>query len=96
MREVLQARVDQMAQGWANANSIGTITSGAYVLRFTPAENEAINTAAETDPTLAGFLDEVRNAPQVELYAEEVIQGHAYLVANGLLTQQRSDEILAY
>jgi hypothetical protein len=94
--EYLQARVDQMAQGWANTNSIGVITSGAYVLRFTAAENDAINTAAETDPTLAGFLTQVRNAPQVELYADEVIQGHAYLVAQELLTQERSDEILAY
>ena len=33
---------------------------------------------------------------EVRLYSDEMTQGVGYLVAQGLLTQARADEILAY
>jgi hypothetical protein len=80
----------------ADKFNVGIITSSEYVLRFTPAENNDIITASATDPMIQQYLTDVRAATQVVLYSEEVVQGHQYLVASALLTQQRSDEILAY
>jgi hypothetical protein len=80
----------------ADKFNVGIITSSEYVLRFTPQENQAITDAAATDPLIAQYLTDVRSASRVVLYSDEVVQGHQYLVASALLTQQRSDEILAY
>jgi hypothetical protein len=92
--EYLQARVEEVCLSYAQQFSVGSIFPGDYILRFTAAENAAITASA--DPVVQGFLAEVRSASRVVLYSDEVVQGHAYLVASALLTQTRSDEILAY
>jgi hypothetical protein len=95
-QEYLQARTEELCTGYVNAYRVGTISSGEYVLRFTAAENAAITTAGETDPVVAGMLARVRESAEVVLYSDEVQQGVAYLVSEGLLTQARADAILAY
>jgi hypothetical protein len=90
----LQERVEKLVDEMRDQYKVGEIFPGDYILRFTAAENAAITASA--DPVVQGFLAEVRSASRVVLYSDEVVQGHAYLVANGLLTQTRSDEILAY
>lgn len=72
------------------------ITSSAFIFRFTSAEKDAIATAGKTDPVIAGFLARVDSEPYVWLGSDETIAGMSYVVAQGLLTQARADEILAY
>lgn len=92
----LQARVEALCNDLVSAYAVGIISSGEYVLRFTVAETAAITTAAATDPLIAHSLDRVRESKEVVLYSDEVQQGVGYLVAQGLLTQARAAEILAY
>jgi len=94
--QYMQAWLDQIVDSWAVAHRIGIVSSGDYVLRFTPDENAAIGAAAQTDEIVAGALARVRAVQDVVLYSDEVVQGVGYLVAQGLLTQARADEILAY
>jgi hypothetical protein len=95
-QEYLQSRVDALCVEMRDQYKVGIISSGDYVLRFTAAENAAIVAAAETDAIVAGLLARVRESAEVVLYADEVVQGVGYLVAQGLLTSQRGAEILAY
>jgi hypothetical protein len=92
----MQAWLDQLLDSWAAAYKIGVISSGEYVLRFTPEENAALSAAAEKDPIIAGFFARVRESAEVVLYADEVTQGLGYLVAQSLLKQDRAKAILAY
>lgn len=94
--EYLQARVEQLADSYVRQHRIGTVYSSEYVLRFTAAEWAAINAAAETDENVAGYLQRVRELPEVRLWSDEMILGHAYLVSEGLLTPERSEVIRAY
>ena len=92
----MQAWLDQLLDSWATAYKIGIVSSGDFVLRFTPAENAALNAAAETDPIIAGFFARVRESAEVVLYSDEVTQGVGYLVAQSLLTAERAAEILTW
>jgi len=94
--QYMQMVVEGAALSYASQYRVGVISSGAFVLRFTPSEYAGIETASATDPIVAGFLARVQESNEVVLYADEVVQGLAYLVAQSLLTQQRSEEILAY
>jgi len=88
--------VNSAAVSYANQFKVGIVSSGEYVLRFTPAENDAVTAAALTDPLIDGLLKRVRESAEVVLYSEEVQQGVGYLVMQGLITQERAAEILAY
>jgi|GEM_PF-3821483 len=94
--QYMQAWLDQIVDSWAVARRVGIVSTGEYVLRFTAAENAAISAAAQTDPTIADAMARVRSLGEVRLYSDEMTQGVGYLVAQGLLTQARADEILAY
>ena len=94
--EYLSARVAELCSSYAKSNNIGKITASQFVLRFTPSENEAIRTAAESDENISGFLTRVEESDYVHLYTDEVKQGIDYLVSNGIITQPRANEILAY
>ena len=95
-QDYLQSRVEALCVEMRDQYKVGIISSGDYVLRFTASENAAIVAAAETDAIVAGLLARVRESAEVVLYADEVVQGVGYLVAQGLLTSQRGAEILAY
>lgn len=94
--QYMQAMVDGAADSYVAMHRVGIVSSGEYVLRFTAAENAAIGVAAQTDPIIANSLARVRSLGEVQLYSNEMVQGMSYLVAQGLLTQARADEILAY
>ena len=63
--------------------------------RFTKAERKAIRTAAKSNDDLEDWLDMLKVAGSVDASSQRTIDGMAALVAGGLLTQQRSDEILS-
>jgi len=89
-------RLLAVCDSWADHHNVGRVTASAFVLRFTPTEIETIKTASGTDANVAAFLDRVSSVDWVRLYAEEVAQGVAYCVSQGLFTQSRADEILSY
>jgi len=62
---------------------------------FTIEEKAAIITAAKTDPIIEVFNTDMMAAEQIDLTYPDVTQGLAYLVAHGLITQQKMDNILA-
>ena len=70
-------------------------TAFQFLLRFTEAEREAFRAAAETDTKVADFMQLCTAASQVEANHPMTIAGMNYLVAQGLLTQARADEVLA-
>lgn len=94
--EYLQTTVANAAHSYVKQFRVGTIFASDYVLRFTSQEWAAINAAAASDEVMAAYLQKVRALPEVRLWSHEMIDGHAYLVAEGLLTPARSDEILAF
>jgi hypothetical protein len=92
----LQAVIDEACRSYAVQGGVDRISSGEFVLRFTGSEFAAINAAAAADPLIAGFLAATRATPTVRLATQQTVDGLAYLVAIGLLTQKRSDEIGFY
>jgi hypothetical protein len=92
----MQAWLDQLLDSWAVAYKIGIVSSGDFVLRFTSTEFYDINTAALTDPHIAGFLTRIREIGSVTLYSAGVIGAMQYLVEKALVTQERSAEILTW
>jgi hypothetical protein len=92
----LQARVEALCAEMVTQYRVGIISSGEYVLRFTPAENDAITVAATTDPLIDGLLKRVKESAEVVLYSDEVQQGVGYLVMQGLIAAERAAQILAY
>lgn len=92
----LQAVLESACLSYASQFSVDRVTSGDFVLRFKADEYAAITTAAETDTAVAGFLSATRETPTVRLADDRVTQGLAYLVAQGLLAQERADEAAFY
>ena len=94
--QYLQSQVEAVCLGYASAFRIGIVSSGDFVLRFTPQEYYDINVAAQTDPVIDGFLARIREVGSVTLYSEETRLGMAYLVGQGLVTGERAEEILSW
>ena len=69
------------------------ITAIAFLQRFTTAERVAIRASA--DPIIADYLDLLRVSTLVNLDNADTVQGVSYLVAQGLLTPERADALLA-
>jgi hypothetical protein len=94
--EYLQSQVEAVCLGYASAYRIGIVSSGDFVLRFTSTEFFDINTAALTDPHIAGFLTRIREVGSVTLYSAGVVGAMQYLVERELVTQERAAEILTW
>lgn len=92
----LQRQVEVMCDSLGDTYSVDAVPSGDFVLRFDADEFYAINSAAKSDPILAGFLARVRESVMVYLSSTEVTQGMQYLVALELLTPERAAEITAW
>jgi len=72
-----------------------TWTAYEFLLRFTPQERSAYRQAAQTNDMVADFMNLAQAAQEIISDDPITIQGMDYLVAIGLLTQQRRDEILS-
>lgn len=92
----LQAVLESACISYASQFSVDRVTSGEFVLRFKPEEYAGVAQAAETDVVVKGFLDATRINPTVRLADQQVVQGLAYLVQSGLITEERSAEIAFY
>lgn len=73
-------------------------TALEFKRRFTAAERITMRTAATTDPIVADFLDilDTTGLSGSKVYADDadLIAGMAYMVAQGHITQLRSDEVM--
>lgn len=70
-------------------------TAYQFLLRFTPEERAAFRAAANTDSIVADFQQLAGAAQEVWTDDPMTIAGMGYLVAVGLLTESRKNEILA-
>jgi len=92
----LQSIIQNACISYAVNGKVDSISSGEFVLRFSNEEFSSINAACATDPIVAGFLAAAKSWPTIRLAAAQTLEGLAYLVQVGLLTQKRSDEIGFY
>ena len=90
----LQDVLSKACDSYRSAYGVDRITSSDFIYRFTPLEFADIN--ASSDPVVQDFIAQVKAAPYVWLGSVEVIAGMDYVVAAGLLTAARKDEILFY
>jgi hypothetical protein len=92
----VQARVNDMLDSWVETTKVDQISVGAFVLRFTGSEFAAIAAAAGSDANVAAILGTLRARDSVRLGSVDAINGIAYLVAAGLLTAERAEDVLRY
>ena len=90
----LQDVLSKACDSYRSAYGVDRITSSDFIYRSTPLEFADIN--ASSDPVVQDFIAQVKAAPYVWLGSVEVIAGMDYVVAAGLLTAARKDEILFY
>lgn len=69
-------------------------TAYEFLTRFTAQERASFRAAAAGNPIVADFQQLAQAAQEVIVTDPTTVAGMAYLVSVGLLTQQRSDEIL--
>jgi hypothetical protein len=70
------------------------ITKVAFRFRLTDAEYVGVLNAAKTDVEVAAWVETFNMVTQVNLDSQRTIDGVAVLVAKGLLTEVRGQEIL--
>jgi len=75
-------------------NSTPTIAPLTFLRRFTAPERVAIRSSH--DPYVVDFLDLLNKATEIANTDPDVQGGMAYLVALGLLTQERAGEVLGW
>ena len=81
---------------YADLYKVASITSAAFIARFTPSEYAAILEAAETLPEVQAQLDMLLSEPMVNFYDPRVLIGLQELEAAGLITFSRIEELMAY
>jgi len=69
-------------------------TSYEFLTRFTASERAGIRAAAQTDETVADFLQLAAAAQEVVNTDAVTIQGMDYLVSANLLSSERADQII--
>lgn len=64
-----------------------------FIERVSDADYLAVTAAAQTDATIARWLDLIRAAGSIDLLSEAATQAKAYLVSKSLLMQASADAI---
>lgn len=88
--------VSRQGRMYAELFKTASITSAAFIARFTPAEYAAILAASETVPEVKAQLDTLLAEPIVSFYDPRVPAGLDQLAAAGLLDPARVPELMAY
>jgi len=73
-----------------------SLTASAFIARFTPAEQNAMATAAQTNPQILLLLIRLSAAQSINASDPTVIGGVNAMAAAGLLTQARAAQVLNY
>ena len=82
-------RIDQLP-----SLSGSSITRLAFRYRFTFAERVALESAADTDPTVRALLKDFDASSFIDLSSQATADGLAILAGNGLLSAERVEQIL--
>lgn len=91
--QYLSQSIDTMLKSWQDQYI--RIPAGEFLLRFPPGKIDTIKAAAQSNPQLAAYIEELRVNPFVYTGSTLVRGGIAMLVGAGLLTQAQADVILA-
>ena len=89
-------QVTALAKNLANSESVGIITSAAFIQRFTTDEYSGIIAASKTDADVAALINTLVNSAYVYLDDARILPGLQQLVTLGLLEADRIPEIVAY
>lgn|SRR5574343_1591195 len=92
----VQAAIERVADSLVETTKVDQISVGEFVLRFTGAEFAAITATAGSDANVAAILTTLRARDSVRLGSVDAVNGIAYLVAAGLLTAERGEDVLRY
>jgi hypothetical protein len=77
-------------------NTLGTVATGDFIARFTNAEYKALQLRRTTDNgKMAKDWDNVTSGPTINMNKKKTQTLKSSLVADGILTQARADEIFA-
>lgn len=95
--QIILATPDQIAAAQARRPK-PPIPGAVFLKRLQPAEYAAIITGAQTklaegDPQLAMWLDELRLNGEINVQSTDAQAAKTAIVAAGLLTQMRADEV---
>lgn len=88
--------VSRQGQMYADLYGVASMTSAAFMARFTPSEYAAIMQAAQANAEVKEQLNLLITNPIVNLYDPRVSAGLGKLVAAGLLAGERVPELMAY
>jgi hypothetical protein len=89
-------QVTALAKNLANSESVGIITSAAFIQRFTTDEYSGIIAASKTDADVAALINTLINSAYVYLDDARILPGLQQLATLGLLGANRIPEIVAY
>lgn len=93
---IAQEIITRQGRLYADLYKVASITSAAFIARFTPAEYAAILAAAETVPEVKAQLDTLLAEPVVNFYDPRVAAGLDQLVTAGLLDPARVPVLMTY
>jgi hypothetical protein len=88
--------ISRQGLSYAELFKVASITSAAFIARFTPGEYAAILQAAEVAPEVRQHLDTLLSEPIVNFYDPRVLAGLNQLEAVGLIQTSRIEELMAY
>ena len=95
-QQFMQDEMSNLAKVLADYEKIAIVTSLGFVQRFTPEEYSTIRAAAEQNPDVAGLVQQLIEAPTVNLADPRIPPALALLTAAGLLAPGRAEEIVEW
>ena len=95
-QQFMQDEMNNLASLLANYEKIAIVTSLGFVQRFTPEEYATIRAAAEQNPEVGGLVQQLIEAPTVNLTDPRIPPALALLTAAGLLAPGRAEQIVAW
>lgn len=97
--ELVAMSAEELAEQQAaisEENPARYISPRDFLKRFTSDEKTAIYTAAVTDVIVAQIKDDLVASEYIDLLNVDLLSGVSILVAKGLITEQRKNEIIAF
>ena len=95
-KQFVQNEMDSFAKILADYERIAIVTSLGFVQRFTPEEYANIRAAAEQNPEIADMIQQLIEAPTVNMADPRIPPAVALLTAAGLLSPGRAEVIVSW
>lgn len=91
-----QSMFEDVAESWAESTNVDRISVAEFVMRFPGAAMDDCKAREPNDHVIAAILTELRTVKTVRLGHPTTVNGVAYLVSAGVLTQAQADVALSY